>query len=780
MNNSEHGKEVNGYRSSSSSSGSSSNGNGYSGGYADELNTIKISDMFDVVRAKKKFVLSIMFASFLLVVGYFLFTAPRYESSALVQVENGAEGMNQTLQSLDASLGGLAGSSAGALRSQIEAALIGTRFILQPTIESLGMNVKVEVNYFPLFGSVLARMYNGDGVASPWLGLSSYAWGGEKLVVKQFDVSQEFLNVPFRLVAAKGGGYKLYSPNGDFVLEGVTGKLAVSTEASAIPNVSFFVAQMRANPGATFKVEATSLGEAVKDLANNLQIIDIGLDPKAKIKENTHIGVLNITLNGTESAKLPSILNTIIYYAIKKNTSKKTAEAQKTLRFLDQQVLNLKDELDKAETALTDYKAKQGVLGVSTAATFLLEQLVSTHRSLEELKLKKEALLQEFTDKHPYIISIKQQQKKIEKELAIVEDKVKELPQSEQKILSLKREVEVKSQLYLLLLNKVQQLQITKEGTISDIRVLGLATEPERLPSKAILIILGSLVFSGLLAIGIVFLQVASAREIDDPDYVEERLGVPIYAVIPYSKRQMQLARAMKRKLPGSEPFVLSTINNKDLAIEGLRSLRTMLQFAEQGARNNVIAILGSSPSIGKSFTSLNLAYVFADSGKRVLLIDADLRKGKISSYLMQSNTPGLSEVLAGEIKVKQAIRVLKDNLLDFIPSGKYPSNPAELFFHHTFENFIASVRDQYDLVIIDTPPVLAVTDAILIARQAGINLMLLGSHTENLRSVKHAIKILDKGQIKLDGLIFNNTQPEKHGYKYGYYNYGYGGKEKL
>lgn len=760
---------------------SSSGAHYYSNDYQED--TIKISELLGVIKSKKAFILGIMFTTMLLASFYTLLMPPKYESSAMVQIENKAEGMNQMLQSLDPSLSSAMGISTGALRSQIEAALIGSRFILEPTIEALGLNIKIQPHYFPLIGNFIANhrkssSAKSDDLAKPWLGLSQYAWGGEKLVVKQLEVPAGYLDKSFKVVIGKNGHYDLYTPDDQLLLEGVVGKPAISETSSQVPNVRCLITQIRANTGVAFKVVPSSLGETIKAMTKNLTIADLGLSQQTSLRETTHIGVLNIVLRGTNAEKLPEILNTIIYYAIKKNTNKKTAEAEKTLRFLDLQVITLKNELDQAETALANYKTQQGVLGVSTASTFLLEQMVNTEKSLAELKMKKTALLQEFTNKHPYVIAIKDQQRKLEKELATIEGKVKVLPQSEQKMLSLKRDVEVKNQLYVLLLNKIQQLQIVKEGTISDVRILGLATPAEELPSKRLLIILNGLFFGLILSLGIVFIQRALAYGVGDPDRVEEQLGIPVYAIVPYSKRQAQLTRAMARKFPGSGPFVLAAISSKDLAIEGLRSLRTMLQFAMQGAKNNVIAILGSSQNIGKSFASLNLAYVFADSGKRVLLIDADLRKGKVSSYLMQPKYPGLAEVLSGEVTLKQAKRTVRENALDFISTGEYPHNPAELLFNGNLNKFMSSIQPHYDVIIIDTPPILAVADSILIAKYASINLLMLGSHVETLRSVKHAVKSFEKGNIKINGLIFNNTKLVAHDYYcYNYYSGYYSNK---
>lgn len=739
-----------------------------------EEDTIELGELFAIIKAQKRFIFTIMGVVFLLTVLYMLSVPPKYESTALIQVENKSEGMSGTLKSLDSSLSSVVGNSYGAaMPSEIETALINSRFILQPTIETLGLNVKVQPHYFPIFGAYVAHRYKGEGLNSVWMGFSNYAWGGEQLHIKQFIVPELFYNKSFVLETDKNNSYKLYTPSGRLLLEGVVNKVSESDVESEIPGVKILVSDSLARPGVKFYIVLKPISESIKEFSESLSINDLG-SQGVSVGQRSQTGILSLSLKGVDAGLLPTILNTIVYYDIAKNTDKKTIEAQKTLVFLDQQAITLKNDLDKASTVLSDYKSKQGVLGVSVASKALLDQIVDMEKSIEGLKLRKAELLQEYTSKHPYVIAVNEQQQKMQNELAVLEKQIKSLPKAEQKTLSLERDVKVKSQLYILMLGKIQQLQVIKAGTISDVRVLGLATAAVRLPSKNSLIALGSLIFGFILAVAVIFARQALTRALDDPDYLEERLGIPLYAILPHSKRQMQLAREMKRKIPGSGPFILSEINSKDLAIEGLRSLRTTLQFGLQDAKNNIIAILGSSPSIGKSFVSLNLTYVFADSGKKMLLIDADMRKGRISSYVCQSSSPGLADLLNGTATLEQAIRTLKDGQIDFIPTGKYPENPSELLFDDTLQKLLDKLSPLYDIIIIDTPPVLAVTDSMLIAKHTALNLLLLGSGIENIRSLEHTVKRIHKNHIKVDGLIFNNAKETKHGYGYGY-GYGYG-----
>lgn len=327
----------------------------------------------------------------------------------------------------------------------------------------------------------------------------------------------------------------------------------------------------------------------------------------------------------------------------------------------------------------------------------------------------------------------------------------------------------------------MQQLQLVRAGTISDIRILDLATTPNRIASRSGVILLGSIIFGLILAIGAIFLRQILSQGMDDPDYVEERLGLPLYAVVPFSKNQQQMIKDKKRNLPQIGPLVLATKHNKDLAIESLRSLRTILLLSLQKAKNNVVSIMGASPNIGKSFVAINLAYVLADGGRKVLLIDSDLRRGKMHTNLLQSAYPGLTEILGEKESFERSVRSLNGKVfvnggnIDFIPCGSYPSNPAELLFDGAMEKFVAKIASEYDVVLIDTPPIMVAADAAIITKSSATNLLMLGSGSENIKLVEHALKRLQKHHISIQGMVFNTTKPSQstaygYGNVYGYY----------
>ncbi|MCK4676086.1 MAG: polysaccharide biosynthesis tyrosine autokinase, partial [Gammaproteobacteria bacterium] len=255
---------------------------------------------------------------------------------------------------------------------------------------------------------------------------------------------------------------------------------------------------------------------------------------------------------------------------------------------------------------------------------------------------------------------------------------------------------------------------------------------------------------------------------------------------IPFSEVQDKTSRAANKRSGNSHYQLLAHENKDDQVLESFRSLRTSIQFALMEAENKIVMISGPSPEIGKSFVSTNFAYLMADSGKKILLIDADMRKGHVHAAFNLDKSPGLSEMLSGEHELADVIR--KDTLhkdLDVMTSGIYPPNPSELLMSNTFKTLLSKLEDSYDLIIIDTPPILAVTDASIVGQYASTSFMILRSGNHHLREIQTALKRFEQNGVQVKGAIFNGIELKKgrYGDKYGngykYYGYQYEYKRK-
>lgn len=730
------------------------------------VDEIELKEIFALLYGHKWFIVIITGLFLVFAVVFALNVATKYKVTALVQVSNKVDGagLGGALQSLTDMSGLLSQGGAGAQTSDVETALLHSRFILQPTIDNNRLNIVVKPNYFPVFGFYLARHYQKSQLASPLWGVSSFAWGGEQVTVDRFVVPAAMISKKFHIVKTAVNQYNLYASKGELVLTGKVNKLAhVST--GQFSGLEVLITKLQANIGTIFSVTRLPNEGILEQLSKKLLVTDLG--------SQGNTGVLSLSLQGKDKEKLPQVLNTIIDIEVQNNIQKKSKEAKNTLVFLNKQLPRVKKDLNQAEVALEQYLSKTGSLGLSEEGKILLSQVVTVEQEQEQLKLQKASLLQKFTAQHPYVIAVVNKQKSVQQELNNLATKLRQLPKVEQEAIGLEREVKVKNELYLSLLNKIQQLQVIKAGTVSDVEILDRSTVPLPLPSYKLFILLGGVFFGFIFAAMIVFVRKMLDNSMRDPDYIEEKTGIPSYAIVPHSKRQEQIIKAMKRGLAWrNKSFILAEKYPKDAAIEGIRSLRTSMQFALMEAENNIVSIMGTSPNIGKSFVSLNLGYLLADSGKKVLLIDADLRKGKLHKYLSLLQAPGLAEILHEDLAFEKGKHVIRKDGFDFIACGNYPKNPSELLLSADFTKLLDKLSNQYDIVIIDTPPVLAVTDSVIIAKQTGVNLFIVGFGKESFTELNHAVKRVKKNSINIDGLVLNNISRASQ--SYGSYNYYY------
>jgi tyrosine-protein kinase Etk/Wzc len=328
-------------------------------------------------------------------------------------------------------------------------------------------------------------------------------------------------------------------------------------------------------------------------------------------------------------------------------------------------------------------------------------------------------------------------------------------------------------------------LQLVKAGKTGNVRLVDTAAIPEKpVKPKKLIVLAGSLVVGLFAGAVLAFVRNMLFRGISDPTELERRTGLHVYATIPLSKRQQDLSRTSSAKKAGTH--VLAADSPSDPAIESLRSLRTALQFAMVNARNNVVLLTGSAPAVGKSFVSVNFAAVLAAGGKKVLLIDGDLRKGHLHQSFGFERGGGFSELVSGLSTFEQVVR--RDLLprLDFVSTGTLPRNPAELLLGDRVASYIEDLSKMYDIVLIDTAPALAAADAGILAPNAGTVFLVARAAVTKAGEIAESVKRLAQNGVEANGVLFNglNLSHARYGYgsKYGSYRYAayeYGGETR-
>lgn len=689
---------------------------------------------------------------------YALLATPVYQADALVQVER-----RSSISPLG-DLGSIFGEETDS-RTTAEVQILRSRMVLGQVVDRLELDTQVTATPLPFFGDALRRR----GIERPgFMAGRAAVWGGEHLELGLFEVADSLRGQPLTLRSRGEGRFQLLLD--DRVLgEGEAGRLARFQG----DDIQLRVAELTAPAGAEFTLVKRSRAAAVRSLAGRLSVSEVGGG------RNASTGMLSLTLTGTDTREIKRALDTVAEVFLLQNVERQSAQAEQSLSFLEEQAPELRGQLSAAEDRLNTYRVDMDSVDLSSESRAAIEQFIEIERQLNELEFQEAELAQRFTPSHPSYQALMRQKRFLQEERAELNQRVNQLPAAQQEVVRLTRDVEVTQAIYVNVLNKIQELQVAKAGTVGNVRIIddALVGPGPIEPKKPLIVVLATLL-GGMLSVGIVLLRGLLRRGVESPEQIEAA-GLPVYATVPLSDVQQKLVKRIKHKRDrhGQEvaTAVLAEKAPADTSIEALRGLRTSLHFAMMEAGDNRLVITGPSPGIGKSFIAVNLGAVCAQLGQKVLVVDADMRKGHVHYAFGGKSEGGLSELLSGKAGLQDVIRAGNQEGLSYIARGSSPPNPSELLAHQRFSEFLEEASRRFDLVIIDTPPVLAVTDATVVAKQCGTTLMVVRFQLNPIKEIQIATRRLETAGVTTKGAILNAMERKAAtSYGYGYYNYSY------
>ncbi|MDF1637596.1 polysaccharide biosynthesis tyrosine autokinase [Alcanivorax jadensis] len=685
---------------------------------------------------------------------YGMFATPIYKGDTLLQLEkksSGVPGLSELNNIFEQE------PSAAA-----EIEILRSRMVLGEVIEQLKMNIRVFPNRPAYIGRFMAPDPAPAFVPKPLF--AGYRDSETFVTVSSFMVPERLLGRAFTLRETNGNP-ALYLGE-SLVATAPAGETLKSEDGSI---------QLVLNEW-QFGNEPLTLIKLTEVAAVN------GLRGALAIREVGKTGMLSLTMTGPSKERIKTTLDAISEAYLLQNVERRSAEAENSLEFLGEQLPKIKEKLTEFEEKLNAYRLESESVDLSMETQSVLQQSVDIEAKINELKAKEGELATRFTKEHPAYQSLLRQKASLVEQKRSLDRQIKDLPETQQEILRLMRDVEVTQQIYIGLLNKTQELRILKAGTVGSVRIIDKAlVQPAPIkPKKAVI----ALIAGFLGAIGsaaILLLQALLKKGIESPEKLEEQ-GVSVYASIPLSEKQVKANRTTELKQRRSRRLkesatpipLLAQDDPTDLAIEALRSLRTSLHFAMMDADNKILMITGPSPGVGKSFVSANLGAVLAQTGQKVLVIDADMRKGLLHRYFKSENKTGLSAYLSGQSTKEDIIQSSSIGNLDFIARGKAPPNPSELLMHERFKALMDSLSDEYDLILVDTPPILAVTDAAIVGQVAGSSLLVTRFGMNSVKEVDAALTRFAQNKVEIKGAILNCMERRATN-EYGYYAYEYG-----
>jgi len=731
----------------------------------DEIDLMAL--LFAILRGWKVIV---FFAVLGLVIGilYSRYVNPTFKSDALIQIEENSKGV----AALGADISELIGSEVS--KAQAEAELIRSRMILEPVVNLLHLRIRLSD---PNIGALDRIKSNStDTQINKPEGVSLKTEDGE-VGISQFNVSQEYLNQPFTLTRT-ATGFVLTNGFDDF--KGQIGKahLFKGTDGQIQITVNDLPAE-----GYSVNITKQSLQTTTDQINSALSVVEKG----------NQTGIIQLSMTGANQQQTSLILKQIVLSYIDQNQSRGSEETTKTISFMETQIPTLKKKLEDSEAVFNDFRKKYGTIDVGKEAELLLTENSQIDAQLNELKLKKADLTTYYTEEHPLVVQINEQLAVLNARKNEIDDTIAGLPEIQREFLQLSADTTINREIYLTLLKNYEQLKIVKAGQIGFARIIDLpiSTYKAIAPKKLQIMIL-TMLLGAMLGTMLVLLKNMLRNVVKDPERIEGKTGVPVVATIP---RSPLLTRLRKNKKAPNR--LLAYVDNNSLSYEAIKSLRTNLMFGmpvqrRGGQRAKVILITGESPGVGKSFISANLTEVFAQLDNKVLIIDADMRLGELHRMFSMSQDNGLADYLSQDkthllksnAKTTEVITSQESSNLasfihptgidniDFMPRGQHPRNPASLLANGSFNHLMAELNLHYDYIVIDSPPVLAASDAMILAQHADKVLMVTRYDDSIEGQLVYAVNQMNKANIKVDGIILNDVQQgimSKYSYHYSY-----------
>ncbi len=664
-----------------------------------------------------------------------------YSSDALIQIDEKSDLGNAFLSEIAPGF-----ESAGMAKHGKET-LINTRFILGKTVDTFHLQTQLS-RVLPLELST---------IKSPPKNVP------RSLIDIQLSVPEGYLKLrekpKMKIVLSENGNYQIFFNDALFV-KGVSG-IREDKE-----DYSFLVAFDDSLAGRQFYVKKVTRLKAINQLAKRLSISE----------KKKGSGLYQLKLTGKDPQHMEKLLNNIAENFVMENQLVTREGAQQGIDFIESQLPELYQNLTDSEDKLNRYMKKHGSVSLSVEAKTIVESLADLERQLTDLKLKENALAQMYTKAHPKFKALLKQKASLLARKKSISKKLKKAPTTQQGIIRLKRDVEVSQKIYLQLLMKLQEIKVMAAANSSGVRIIDKAATQDIIvkpKTKIIVLIAGFL--GGVISCFFVLISSFLRKVITSPDDVADYTSLPVIGVIPESKRQNNLRNRIRRaKKPLGEQAILAHAGADDLSIEALRGVRTSLHFGLGNAENKIIMISGPTENVGKSFVSVNLAALFAELGKKVVFFDADFRK----SYLNRVFIPNedkldiLDWLESSEQDVNSAIHATSiDNLYTIRQSGKHSNKSSNLVMSERFEHLLQELNRHFDVVILDTPPILPIIDSVILAKYAQLLVLVVKAEQSDMKEVNLTINKLATNHIEVDSVIVNGMKKNK---RYGAY-YGYG-----
>ncbi|MCD9500655.1 polysaccharide biosynthesis tyrosine autokinase [Photobacterium phosphoreum] len=674
---------------------------------------IDLGKIFGVLRDSKKSILAITIVFTLLGLIYSVFATPIYRSDVLIQVDSKTDGSSTFGEAMTTEF-----STESSAVTEME--LIKSRRVIGKAVDKLNLTTSVAPDYLPLIGKGLARLTHSQSNAT----------------VAHFTMPED----------AQNNIYQLKIINVD------TGEFVVTDEDNSNIKLKGFVGQAIKDQGYSLLVTALTGANndtfTVKKLPR-FDVIAYYQKSLAVAEEGKDTGIIEVSLKGQDRLKTQKILNSISESYYKMNADRAAASADKSLEFLNARLPKIKAELTSAEDKLNKYREANQSVNIEMQAKSSLDELVALNGQINELSFQEADISRSYTKENPLYKTLIEKRNDLRAQKVRLTQKIDQMPEKQREIIRLTRHVDVNQQTYMQILNKIQELDIVKASSSASVQIIDTASSSVKpVAPNRIMLVIAPAILGLILSVLIALFRVILNNTVVDPQQLKA-IGLPVFALVPKTPKAKKVSKT-----------ILAEMESGDVSIEALRTLRNRILLAMNNANNNTALFTSASSSThsGKTFVITNVAALMAEAGKRVLIIDADMRKGKIASALNGKQANGLSELLSGKNDLKAVVKTSLITNLDYISGGETSDSPAELLMHNEFKTLLAWASEHYDVVIVNSAPILSVVDASIVGAAVGTTVMVGCYGADTLKDVEQAKQKFEDNDVEVDGFVLNNV----------------------
>lgn len=493
----------------------------------------------------------------------------------------------------------------------------------------------------------------------------------------------------------------------------------------------------------------------LKNILANLKIADLN----NSLDSRKSIGIFELSYTNKNPTMAVNILNQIAFIAIQKNITRKTQLVDESLKFLSRELSIVKKELEFAELKLINYKKKNQHEDYKLQKYLLINELNELNKESQLIHVQRSNLMQGYTEKYPFILSLNHKINLLKKKQNNLYKQLKKLPPLDQKLSIIQHDIDIKTTLYKILLNRVSELKVQRSSILSDIKIL-LPTNATELPRSQhiMLIAFCTLILGLMISSAVIIISKLINRRIDDPYWLEKIWHIRTIAIFPLCHSITSRGILWPDHFSPSENLSTQLTDKKNMTedevLENFYCLRTYLMQLKQ-SENIIINLMSLLPGMGKKFILSNLAIFLARMGQKVLLIDADLHQNQLHQVLNKNSSPGLSDLLMGKNNLDEIIQTTSSSMLSFISAGNLHPLPNDLLAQPELHQLLLQLKKHYSFILIN-PPSRICSETILLAKEANINLILLANQAHKISMLHQTMQYLTQFNISVMGSLFN------------------------